>query len=112
MLAMTFVQESRPIQKRIDALKAQLAQLGSMRPGCLSLQYRNPKAKTGPRYQLSYTHQMKSRTDYVPTALVPQIELEIAEYKRFRELSAEWIALSIELSRLKVKNSYSTQSSH
>ena len=80
-----------------------------MRPGCLSLQYRNPQEKTGPNYQLSYTYQMKSKTEYIHADLVPQIEQEVAQYKRLRELTAEWIALSIEWSRLKIKQSRATR---
>lgn len=109
---MEFKQASRRIEKRIDAIKSQLAQLGPMRPGCLSLQFRNPQEKTGPNYQLSYTHQMRSKTEYIPADLVPGIEREVAEYKRFRELTTEWVALSIELSRLKIKHSRSTKISN
>ena len=105
MLFMNFKRESSRLQKRIHSIQAQLAQLEPMRPGCLTLQYRNPKEKTGAHYQLSYTYQMRSKTEYITAKLVPQIEQEIAEYKRFRELTAEWIALSIELSRLKIKSS-------
>lgn len=112
MLPMGFQQQSRRLQQRIRSIQTQVAQLGPLRPGCLSLQHRNPKEKTGPYYQLSYTHQMKSKTDYIPAHLVPQIQQEVAEYKRFRELTAEWIALSIEWSRLKIKNSPSPQSLH
>jgi hypothetical protein len=97
------------IEKRINTIKSQLTQLGPMRPGCLSLQFRNPKEKTGPNYQLSYTHQMRSKTDYIPADRVPQIQREVAEYKRFRELTTEWVALSIDLSRLKIKQSQSTK---
>jgi hypothetical protein len=104
-----FSQDSWRIQQRIRAIQSQLASLGPMRPGCLSLQYRNPQEKTGPNYQLSYTYQMKSKTEYIPAALVPQIEQEVAQYKRFRELTAEWIALSIEWSRLKIKQSRATR---
>ena len=104
-----YSQGSWRIQQRIRAIQSQLASLGPMRPGCLSLQYRNPQEKTGPNYQLSYTYQMKSKTEYIPAALVPQIEQEVAQYKRFRELTAEWIALSIEGSRLKIKQSRATR---
>jgi hypothetical protein len=104
-----FSQDSRRLRKQVRAVQAQLAKLGPMRPGCLSLQYRNPKEKTGPNYQLSYTYQMKSRTEYIPADLVPQIEKEIAEYKRFRELTAEWIALSIQWSQLKIKETRATR---
>jgi hypothetical protein len=87
------------IQKRIQAIQRQLARLGPMRPGCLSLQYRKPQEKKGPYYQLSYTYQMKSRTEYIPPDLVPQIQAQLAEYQRYRELSQEWIDLSILRSR-------------
>lgn len=83
-----------------------------MRPGCLSLQYRDPKAKTGANYQLSYTHQMRSKTDYIPADLVPQVQQEVAEYKRFRQLTAEWIALSIKWSRLKIQHRRSRKNAH
>lgn len=109
---MGFPQQSHRLEKRIHSLQAQLAQLGPMRPGCLSLQYRHPKEKTGANYQLSYTYQMRSKTDYIPAHLVPQIQQEVAEYKRFRELTAEWIALSIEWSRLKIKHRRSPKSSN
>lgn len=102
-------QDSRRLEKQIHAIQAQLAKLGPMRPGCLSLQYRNRKEKTGANYQLSYTYQMKSKTEYIPAALVLQIQQEVAEYKRFRELTAEWIALSIQWSQLKIKQSRLTR---
>ncbi len=102
MLLMNPQTQSSRLQKRIHAIQHELARLGPMRPGCLSLQYRKPKEKSGAYYQLSYTYQMKSKTEYVPAELVPQIEQELAEYKRYRELTAEWVDLSIALSRLKM----------
>jgi len=94
--------QSRRLLKRIHAIQHELSRLGPMRPGCLSLQYRKPKEKAGAYYQLSYTYQMKSKTEYVPAELVPQIEQELAQYKRYRELTAQWVDLSIALSRLKM----------
>jgi hypothetical protein len=91
------------IQKRIQALQRQLAHLGPMRPGCLSLQYRKPREKKGPYYQLSYTHRMKSRTEYIPPDLAPQVQAELAEYQRYRELGQEWIDLSILRSRGQIR---------
>jgi hypothetical protein len=34
---------------------------------------------------------------------VPQIQQELAEYRRYRALTQEWIELSIALSRLKIQ---------
>jgi hypothetical protein len=100
---MTIHQDQNRIQKRIAAIQSQLAQLGPMRPGCLSRQYRDPQLKKGPYYQLSYTAQMKSRTEYIHPDLVPQIQQELAAYRRYRQLTQEWVQLSIAGSRLKIK---------
>lgn len=74
-----------------------------MRPGCLTLQYRKPKTQQGGYHQLSYTHHMKSRTEAIPAAYVSQIQQELDQYKRFRQLTQEWIDLSVECSRLKLQ---------
>src|SRR6266704_652435 len=102
MLSMNTQTQSHRLQERIRAIQSQLARLGPMRPGCLSLQYRKPKEKSGAYYQLSYTYQMKSKTEYVPAELIPQIEQELAQYKRYRELTDEWFDMFITLSRLKM----------
>lgn len=107
---MNFPKQSQSLQQRIQSLQRQLAQLGPLRPGCLSRQYRKPKEKSGAYYQLSYTYQMKSKTEYIPAPLVPQIQQEVAEYRRYRELTAQWIELSLELSRLKLKHWKQTHS--
>ena len=91
------------IEKRIAAIKAELATIEEMRPGSLTRQYKDPKRRTGAYYQLSYTREMKSRTEYVPRQRVRDVRRQIANYKRFRALIAKWIALSIELCRLKMK---------
>jgi len=75
-----------------------------MRPGSLTCQYRNPQDKVGPYYQLSYTHKMKSHTEYVRPEFVPQIGEQIAEYKRFRVLVNQWVELAIELSKMQMAN--------
>jgi hypothetical protein len=91
------------IQKRIDKIKQELAALGDMRPGSLTRQYKDPIRKRGPSYQLSYTLDMKSRTDYVRSEHVVTVRREIATYKRYKALTSEWISLSIERSRLKTR---------
>lgn len=91
------------IQKRIARIKTELAAIDEMRPGSLTRQYKNPEAQSGPYYQLSYTRQMKSRTEYIARECVREVRREIANYKRFKTLTTEWIALSIEHSRLKMK---------
>ena len=84
------------LEKRIKQIKQELQTIHEMRPGSLTCQYHNPKEKTGAYYQLSYTHKMKSRTDYVRPEFIPQIREQIAEYKRFRMLVDEWVALALQ----------------
>jgi len=63
--------------KRIDQIKAEIARIGDMRPGCLNQQFtvcgrprcrcidpKKPK-KQGPYYQLSYIHQGKSTSQFI-----------------------------------------------
>ena len=91
------------IRNRIHQIKAELAAIEDMRPGSLTRQYKDPENQSGAYYQLSYTRQMKSRTDYVARECVREVRREIANYKQFKALTAEWVDLSIEHSRLKMK---------
>ena len=74
-----------------------------MRPGNLSRQYQKPKEKKNPYYQVSYTHKMKSRTDYVKKKSIEDIKSEIENYKHAKAHFEEWIDLGIEMSKLKMK---------
>jgi len=89
------------IEKRIEKIKASLSALGEMRPGTLSLQYKDPENAKGPYYQLSYTLNKRSRTDYVSEAALKEVRSQVANYKTFKELTAEWVELSVEHARLK-----------
>ena len=91
------------IRKRIAGIRAQLADIENMRPGSLTRQYKDPKNRRGAYYQLSYTRDMRSRTDYVPRDYVGELRREIKNYKRFKALTDQWVALSIEQSRLMMK---------
>ena len=91
------------IEQQIETIKAQLQDFTIMRPGSLTQQFKNPKEKTGGFYQLSYTHQMKSRTDYVRPQFLSELRAQITEYKKFRKLVDKWVALGIEYSKLSMK---------
>ena len=93
----------RWIEKRVERIKQALAKLGPMRPGSLTRQYKDPKTKSGPYWQISYTRAMRSRSDYVPLDRVAEVRREIAEYQRFKKLTNEWIDLGIEASKLRGK---------
>jgi ribosomal protein L29 len=91
------------IRKRIHQIKAELAAIDDMRPGTLTRQYKDPENQSGAYYQLSYTRQMKSRTEYVARDCVREVRREIANYKRFKALTEQWVDLGIEHSRLRMK---------
>ncbi len=91
------------IDRRIEQIKAALVALGEMRPGSLTRQFKDPAAGTGAYYQLSFTLEMKSRTDYIPRQCVAQVRRQVDNYKRFKALTAQWVALAIERSRLQIK---------
>ena len=91
---------ARQIEQRIDRIKKALLQIGAMRPGSLTRQYKDPQHHTGPYWQISYTRQMRSRTEYVRQESVKEIRHQIATHKCFKRLVDEWIDLSIEHSRL------------
>ncbi len=97
-----------PLERQIEHLKRQLAELGPMHPGSLSEQYnvcgkpgcrckapKNPQ-KHGPYYQLSFTWRGKSRTRFVRAERLAGMQQKTANYKRFRELTDEWVDLAVE----------------
>jgi len=99
----------KQLENEIRRIKKELSGLGPMRPGTLSLQYKVPAEKKGPYYQLSYTHKMKSRTQYVRAEWVDAIREQIEVYKRFKKLIEEWIELSIEYSQTRMKQAKETE---
>ncbi len=101
--------KNTPIERKIERLKQQLAGLGPMHPGSLSEQYnvcgkvgcrckdtKNPQ-KHGPYHQLSFTWRGKGRTRFVRSERLAEVRQKIANYKRFRELTDEWVDLMVEL---------------
>jgi len=90
-------------ENKIRALLNKLSELGAMRPGTLSVQYRNPKEKKTPFHQLSYTHKSKSHSEYVRTENLSAVKAEIENYKKFRLIVEEITELSLDASRLRHK---------
>ena len=91
------------LQGQIERTKRELQELGPMRPGAISRQYRNPKEKKRPFYQISYTHRMKSRSEYLRPENLTAIRRETANFKRFRKLVDRWVNLALQLSQLKTR---------
>ena len=93
----------KQIEKRIDRIRSELIKIDAMRPGSLTRQYKDPKKQTGAYYQLSYTLDMRSRTEYIRKEWVSEIRRQIKQYKRYKQLNVEWVSLSIEHSKLRMK---------
>jgi hypothetical protein len=103
----------RALEARIAKIKAALATLGDLRPGTLSQQYNvcgnpgcrckaSPPQKHGPYYQVSFTSQGKSQTQFVRREDVPVVRRQLRNYQRLRTLVDTWIRAGLELSRLRV----------
>jgi hypothetical protein len=94
------VKQAAALERRIEKIKQELASLGDMRPGSLSVQTRS----WGGEYcQLSYTHQGKGHTQYVPAEKREEVQRQIANYRKFRDLTKEWIELAMEVCKLKTQ---------
>lgn len=91
------------IERGIERIKSALREIGPMRPGSLTRQYKDPRHQAGAYWQISYTRGMKSRTEYVRREYVTELRREIQAHKRFKRLVDQWIDLSIERSRLNMQ---------
>ena len=91
------------MEKQIARIQRALAELGPMRPGALGHQYKDPKEKRGGYWQISYTHRMRSRSEYVRPEYLRSVRAELANFRKFRRLTENWVDLSLEVSRLKRK---------
>ncbi len=99
------------LDRQVDRLRGRLARIGDLRPGSLTRQYRNPANRRGAYWQLSYTHRMKSRTDYVRAEFVPLARRHVAEYKQFKRLVDRWIELGMEKCKLLLRLNEGTPAS-
>ena len=102
------------LEQRIESIKRDIADLGDLRPGAMSLQYNicgnpscrckaDPPLKHGPYPQVSFTWRGKSTTQSVRADEVEEVRLQLENYHRLRELVDQWIDSALELSRLRLR---------
>jgi hypothetical protein len=102
------------LQREIERIKKDLAELGELRPGSLSEQYNvcgkagcrckaEPPQKHGPYYQISYTRKGRSSTKFVKREQVPAVKRQMKNYERMRKLIDQWIEAGTELSNLEIE---------
>ena len=89
-------------EEQIEEIKRELLMLGPMRPGSVTRQYRLPKERQRPFYQISYTHRMQSHTEYVRPENLARLRRETAAFRRFRKLVAMWVHFSLKCSQLRI----------
>ena len=100
--------------RRIERVKAQLGQLGDLRPGKVSVQYNtcgspgcrckaDPPQRHGPYHHLSYTRAGRGHTESVRPEHLAQVRAQTRNYERLQALLDEWIDAGIELDRLRRK---------
>ena len=99
------------LEARIAGIKTALGALGALRPGSLSAQYNvcgkpgcrckaDPPQKHGPYYQVSFTWQGKSHSEFVRREDLATVRHQVGTYQRLRSLVDTWIATALELAQL------------
>jgi hypothetical protein len=88
------------IDRKIQGIKNELLILGEMRPGSLTKQVQVRNGKEYSYWQLSYTHKMRSRTNYVRPDLVKGTRRQVKAFKRFKVLVDAWVELAIKHAQL------------
>jgi hypothetical protein len=91
------------VEDQIERIKQELLALGLMRPGSITRQYRLPKERMRPFYQISYTYRMRSRSEYVRPENLAALRRETATFKRFRKLISRWVSLALAASQRRVR---------
>lgn len=103
----------KALERQIEKVKRDLAKLGDLRPGSLSIQYNvcgspgcrckaSPPEKHGPYYQVSYTRKGKSSSKFVKKKDLPAVRKQLKNYERLKLLIDQWVDLATELSNLRL----------
>lgn len=88
---------------KIDGVRKEINEIGCMRPGSVTKQFHKKGDKKWPYWQISYTQNRRSKTEYLRDEFVDQIKTEVAEYKKFRILVETLVELNVALSKEKIK---------
>ena len=85
--------------KKIDATKNELINLDDMRPGSVTKQFHKRGDQKWPYWQISYTQNKRSKTEYLKDEFVEKIKAEVATYKKFKKLVEKLVNLNVEISK-------------
>ena len=101
------------LERQIAKIKQEIGRIGDLRRGSLSEQYNicgtpickckaSPPKKHGPYYQLSFTRNGRSSTQFVSRKNVKKVKMQVKNYARLRKLLEKWAEFGTELSDLKL----------
>lgn len=87
---------------RINQIKKSLMEVGPIMPESLSQQTRRSTdgRSYGSYWKLGDTHEMKSRSLYIPSDIVPSIRVQNEAFKKFKKLTEEWIKLALKIAEI------------
>lgn len=88
--------------KKIEVVKNELNKIGNMRPGSVTKQLRKRGDKEWSCWQISYTLNGTSKTEYVRAEFLAQIRSEVNEYKKFKKLNEKLVEFNVILSKEKI----------
>lgn len=97
------MQRIKQIDRRIEKIKRELGKIDEMRPGSISLQYRDADTQSYPYHQLNWVVGAKKQSEYVSRKNLNTVTRQTENYKYFKALCAEWVELGIERSKLSIK---------
>ena len=97
------MQRIKQIDKRIEKIKRELSQIDEMRPGSISIQFRDAQTESYPYHQLNWQSGAKKRSEYVSRKNLETLTRQTKNYRYFKALCAEWVDLGIERSKLSIK---------
>jgi hypothetical protein len=101
------------LAQRREEIAQQIAQLGDLRPGCVtgtsgrcgkpSCRCHQPgEPAHGPNFRLTYKADGKTISESLPTpAAIRKAEREVAEFRKFQELSREFVETNTAICRLR-----------
>ena len=85
--------------KKIETTKNELTAFGDMRPGSVTKQFHKRGDKKWPYWQISYTQNQRSKTEYLKDEFVEKIKTEVMTYKKFKKLVEKLVDLNVEISK-------------
>src|SRR5262252_3071844 len=104
-------------EQRREAIAKQIAELGDLRPGSITSTsgrcgkpgcrcHQPGQPGHGPNLRLTYKIAGKSVSESLPTpAAIHKAEREIAEFRKFQQLSREFVDTNVEICRLRPADS-------